>query len=595
MYFFAGDGARAVASLTPLFDSQARRSENMRRDGSAFQSCLTRMLLLGMIVGSVGSAIAAPTRTPPVPSMYRDARPFLDAIRKEKPAEKVTWRLTGITVPHHLLAADLMARGFWAASASAPDRIILLSPDHFLKTRLPFATTQRPFATPFGRLEADSRAIAALLTQSELFEESSLFDNEHGIGALLPFVAHFFPRAKIVPIVISVQAGQAEWDRAVTALAPLVGPRTLIVQSTDFSHYLSAEVAQQRDQETLNLLSAARPDGVTGLPQSEHMDSKGAQYIQMRLQTLAGSSGPVVIASRNSAHYTGIHGNTTSYVVQLYAPSPAPRLPHYGDQQVIYFGGDVLLGRYLTPALTKPETRNAILAEIGKVTGGDPLIVNLEGVVLDEEPSGLPTDQHIMLSEVAAPILKSMGVVGAGLANNHSFDFGELGLDETTSFLGRLGIKPVRHGEMVDFGAFRLLALNFVSKQQIAGYPTVKDGDLAQLCHRPAQPPLLAFVHWGEEYSTIAGGDEYAAASQLADCGVVGIIGAHSHRASGAIETTRGGAQQVTFSLGNLLFDQNGRVSSGAILELRVFEQGTFATRLIPIPNLYDLGRGAPP
>ena len=34
------------------------------------------------------------------------------------------------------------------------------------------------------------------------------------------------------------------------ALAPLVGRRTLIVQSTDFSHYLSAEVAQQRDQET---------------------------------------------------------------------------------------------------------------------------------------------------------------------------------------------------------------------------------------------------------------------------------------------------------------------------------------------------------
>jgi poly-gamma-glutamate synthesis protein (capsule biosynthesis protein) len=249
----------------------------------------------------------------------------------------------------------------------------------------------------------------------------------------------------------------------------------------------------------------------------------------------------------------------------------------------------------LTPSLTKAETLSAILAEIRNVTGGDPLIVNLEGVVLDEEPSGLPTDQHVMLSEVAAPILTSMGVVGASLANNHSFDFGELGLGETTSFLSRLGVKPVRHGEIVDFGAFRLLALNFISKQQIAGFPTVKDGDLAQLCHRPARPPLLAFVHWGEEYSTIAGGDEYAAASHLADCGAVGIIGAHSHRASSTIEVTRGGAQQVTFSLGNLLFDQSGRVSSGAILELRVFEQGTFATRLIPIPNLYDLGRGSSP
>jgi len=151
-------------------------------------------------------------------------------------------------------------------------------------------------------------------------------------------------------------------------------------------------------------------------------------------------------------------------------------------------------------------------------------------------------------------------------------------------------VKPVRHGNIVDFGAFRLLALNFISKHQIPGYPTVEDGDLAEVCYQDARPPLLAFVHWGEEYTTVAGPNEHSAAANLLDCGVGAIIGAHSHRASSGIEITRGGDQQVTFSLGNLLFDQNRTVASGALLELRVFEQGTYATRLIRIPNLYDLG-----
>jgi AmmeMemoRadiSam system protein B len=558
---------------------------------------LALVFVVSAILGTSELTTARPIGAhfiPPIPSMYKEARPFIDAIRKEKPAETVTARLTGFTVPHHLVAADLIARGFWAASASSPDRIILLSPDHFRKTHLAFATTLRPFDTVLGRLHPDGAAIAFLLTQADLFEESSLFEHEHGIGALLPFVARFFPNAKIVPIAISVDADQAELDRAVTVLEQLLGTHTLIIQSTDFSHYLPADIAQRRDQETLNVLSAGRPEGLMGLRQSDHMDSKGAQYIQMRLQQLAGMSGPLVIANRNSVHYTSIAGNTTSYIVQLYGAMAVLRPPHYSDQQVVYFGGDVLLGRYLTPALTKDDSRSAILSEIRKVTGGDPMIVNLEGAVLDEEPSGLPTKRHIMLSNVAAPVLKSMGVVGASVANNHSFDFGELGLEETTSFLARLGIKPLQHDEIVDFGSFRLLALNFISKRQIPGYPTAREGDLAHICRLPARPPLLAFLHWGEEYHTVPGADEDAVASQLGDCGIGGIIGAHSHRASNAITLAHGGSVQMAFSLGNLLFDQNGGVSSGAILELRVFDQGTFTTRLIPIPNLYDIGRRNP-
>lgn len=46
----------------------------------------------------------------------------------------------------------------------------------------------------------------------------------------------------------------------------------------------------------------------------------------------------------------------------------------------------------------------------------------------------------------------------------------------------------------------------------------------------------------------------------------------------------------MVFSLGNLLFDQRGERVSGALLEVRTFAQGTVFARLVPVPNLFDMG-----
>jgi poly-gamma-glutamate synthesis protein (capsule biosynthesis protein) len=105
-----------------------------------------------------------------------------------------------------------------------------------------------------------------------------------------------------------------------------------------------------------------------------------------------------------------------------------------------------------------------------------------------------------------------------------------------------------------------------------------------------ARPPLIALVHWGQEYTNVGGVPEYTAAETMQACGVSAIVGAHSHQAVSRIEAMQGGEYQITYSLGNLLFDQKAGRSSGALLELRAFQQGTYATRLIPVANLFELG-----
>jgi AmmeMemoRadiSam system protein B len=521
---------------------------------------------------------------------YLDQDTFLRAIDQERLSDIPRLRVTGISVPHHLLAADLIARGFWFAAGNNYDRVIILSPDHFNRSRRPLATTRRDSETSFGRLRNDRTATDLLLADTNLFDDLDALEKEHGISALTPFVKYFFPDAAIVPIAISYRASRADWDRALTLLEAIAGPNVLVVQSTDFSHYLSADVARQRDQETLNIIAANDLEAAVRLVQPDHLDSKAAQYLQMRLQSGTFKSYGTVIGNRNSAHYGGAGVRTTSYIVTVYSDRQpmGPEL-RYPDQQVVYFGGDTFLGRWLTAPLADDAVAKAVVAHVTSYTGGAPLLLNLEGAVLEEPPEGIGNEIHVMHASIAIPILAALNVTVASLANNHSFDLGSAGYSETRRLLERAGIKPLGHKEIIDAGAFRLVGLNFIGKSDYHGYPVVRDGDLKELCRMQARPPLIAFVHWGQEYTKVAGAPEYASAEAMQACGVSAVIGAHSHQAASAIEAMQGGEYQMTFSLGNLLFDQRSSRSSGALLEFRMFEQGTYATRLIPIPNLFEL------
>jgi poly-gamma-glutamate synthesis protein (capsule biosynthesis protein) len=118
---------------------------------------------------------------------------FMNALEKERPT-KLYPTVTGVTVPHHLLAADLIARGLWSASGNRYDRIVLMSPDHFRKTKKIIATTASGFDTVLGSVDAHAPSVQQLLSSQDFVEDSDLFAHEHGILAILPFYSLHFSR-----------------------------------------------------------------------------------------------------------------------------------------------------------------------------------------------------------------------------------------------------------------------------------------------------------------------------------------------------------------------------------------------------------------
>jgi poly-gamma-glutamate synthesis protein (capsule biosynthesis protein) len=545
--------------------------------------------LLGLVLGLwpgafVESEEAVPE--PPFPPFYHTDAPFREAMESVRTAP-LDPPPSGLTLPHHALAVDLMAEGLALARGGDYERIVLISPDHFRRSETAAAVAVRDFLTVLGPVPTD-RDSARRLDESPLISVSNLASHEHGFRAILPFLASWFPGVPVVTVAVGIRTTPEEWEPLAAVIDEVVSDRTLVIQSTDFSHYLTAREAREKDAETLAVLGREDPRWIPGLDQPDHIDSKAAQWLQMTLQKKRGAS-LAVINNRNSVHYAAPGEpvrETTSYVTQVWRKEfvPASALPG----EAWYFGGDFHLGRHLGSLGNDPEATAFFEERILRHTGGKPLVLNLEGVLTNTPPAPASLDpmQIVMPADATIAFLKRWKVEGVVLANNHTLD---LGGEARAAMVARLRAEQftvIEEGAEIAFPGFNLFAASDIRNRPAPAATVLRSDDFRRLEEAP-EPfrPRLAFLHWGAEYR--GGPDERQRwiARTAKAAGFDLLIGCHSHVP--ATDTVGIEGLPAMVSLGNLLFDQSQRERGGVLLEVRFFEQGTFATRVIPVGNLY--------
>lgn len=545
------------------------------------------LLIIGLLLSSGAWADECPEGD--FPPFYASTELFDTGLARSDGVGPVAG-ITGAILPHHLEMPELLG-GAVRMFAGQQDvkRAIVLFPDHFFKAGAAFATTRRGFQTVLGPVPVDEEAVDSLMGGA-LIEDSCLFQSEHGLRAALPFMARLMPGVPIVPLAVGISSRRDQWDKMAARLRPLMQPGTVILQVTDFSHYLPLHAARLRDQEVLNILAAADPEAVTRLVQPDHVDSVGSMYLTMRLLGEQGTR-PVVVANANMQElYSPFIAETTSYVVAAYVPPGTEVPPLKGEQFVI--GGDLFLGRVL-PGLLSDEliARRVSDAALG-ATRGLPLVLNLEGVLLPQMPSTL---DHMVLG-MPADLLRDwaerLNVVAVSLANNHARDIGESGLEETRRALDRFGIAHFGQGEQLRLKGVALVGLTDLDGRAVPSVARLTPELLNRAVLEEADVPVLAFVHWGQEFVTDPGPREQWISQELRKRGVAAVIGAHPHAVSGPPHMIGGGETLVMQSLGNFLFDQMPPESSGGLAEVRVFPQGTVFIRDLPLPHLFALTQG---
>lgn len=154
-----------------------------------------------------------------------------------------------IIVPHagysYSGATAAAAYARLAAGRAAITRVVLLGPVHRVPVRGLALPGVDAFATPLGQVELDQPAIAALAGLRQVVLSPAAHAAEHSLEVQLPFLQAVLDNFKLVPLAVG-DATPAEVAQVLDALWG--GPETLLVISSDLSHFLPYRRAQAVDQ-----------------------------------------------------------------------------------------------------------------------------------------------------------------------------------------------------------------------------------------------------------------------------------------------------------------------------------------------------------
>jgi len=201
----------------------------------------------------------ASVRQKPIDSLpFIDLKQFGRSWSAAESAKAISGQPVAGVVNHHFLAADLMAHFFRALRLSRPGlkRFIIISPDHFRVGGGAISVTDRAYLTPLGAVAVASSSAQALVGHgSATLEDGQMFEHEHGVGALVPFIKHEFPDAELLPIAVRGDLDRTTAKDFGQVLAGIADDSTFILVSSDMSHYLSEAQALGNDKETLARLA----------------------------------------------------------------------------------------------------------------------------------------------------------------------------------------------------------------------------------------------------------------------------------------------------------------------------------------------------
>ncbi len=202
----------------------------------------------------------ASVRPPAVAGLFYPAEPeelrsmvdgFLREAAGDRPAPKA------VIAPHagYVYSGPIAGSAFRALAAAAGTvrRVVLVGPAHYVPIRGLALPGHSRFATPLGEVSVEPAGAQAALRLPQVRMIPEAHAREHSLEVELPFLQALLGEFEVVPLV----AGEAGGDEVAEVLERLWGgPETLIVISSDLSHYLPYDAARRVDRETADEILA---------------------------------------------------------------------------------------------------------------------------------------------------------------------------------------------------------------------------------------------------------------------------------------------------------------------------------------------------
>lgn len=139
------------------------------------------------------------------------------------------------------------------------ERVVLLGPSHRVAFRGIAAGSWEAFSTPLGDIPVDWELLRPLLDEDRIRLLDEAHAQEHSLEVQLPFLQRVLSDFRVLPLVI----GDASPNQVSSVLEQLWGgSETLVVISSDLSHYRPYELARKIDEATSRAIEELRDEAI---------------------------------------------------------------------------------------------------------------------------------------------------------------------------------------------------------------------------------------------------------------------------------------------------------------------------------------------
>ncbi len=227
-------------------------------------------------------------------------------------------RALGVLSPHAGLVYSGAVAGAVYSRVELPGTIVLIGPNHTGLGAAVSIMASGQWQTPLGTLAIDEDLAGAIRSRCQRVEDDMIAHlREHSLEVQLPFIQYMKEDVRIVPLQMMDTRLETclELGEAVAGAVKERGGGTLIVASSDMSHYVPAEEARKKDRMAIDRILALDARGLYATVRNENisMCGYGPAVAMVNACKALGATKAELIKYANSGEVSGDYDQVVGY------------------------------------------------------------------------------------------------------------------------------------------------------------------------------------------------------------------------------------------------------------------------------------------
>jgi len=160
--------------------------------------------------------------------------------------------------PHagYVFSGPVAGMGYAAISENI-SRVIIIGPSHYEYIHGFTVTDAEYYETPLGKVKIDESIVARMMSSPLAHISQDAEEPEHCLEVQLPFLQMKLKDFTFVPVL----TGKIEYEKLAELIYPMIDKNTLVIASSDLSHYHPQEEARDRDNRSVETILAGKMNG----------------------------------------------------------------------------------------------------------------------------------------------------------------------------------------------------------------------------------------------------------------------------------------------------------------------------------------------